>query len=181
MKIPKVKTKKIKDFLKKLLETLGVFAFFTFLVLLAFSLVLGAFIFYKYSFLVEKARIEDLEKPLQFKEKTYQKLLEVWQEREERFEEADFKQYSNPFQFTLKEKRLSEERTQELLAIPLIQELLNTTNLYEFYVAKGKELLLIEERAQIWEELDLGEANEYQGTYSQNIRLLKELKKELTE
>jgi len=75
---------------------------------------------------------------------------------------------------------LSEERTQELLSNPLIQELLKTTNLYEFYTTKGDKFLMIAERAQIWQELELGRAEDYEGTYSQNILFLSELKKELT-
>ena len=180
VKIPRLKIKETRQFLKKLPRTLGEKSFLTFLGLLLISLIFSGFIFYKYSFLAEKEKLEVLEKPLKFNEKVYQDVLKIWQEKEKKFEETNFKKYPDPFQPTLQEKRLSEERTQELLAIPLIQELLKATNLYEFYKTKGKELLLIEERALIWEELGLGQAKEYQGTYTQNIRLLEELKKELT-
>ena len=54
MKIPKIKTKKIKDSLKKLPRVLGENAFLAFLGLLVIALILGGLIFYKYSFLVEK-------------------------------------------------------------------------------------------------------------------------------
>ena len=181
MKIPKFKIKEIKQFLKKLPRTLGERSFLTFLGLLLIAIIFSGFIFYKYSPPTKiGGGLEALEKPLKFNERVYQEVLKIWQEKEKKFEETNFKKYPDPFQPTLAEKRLSEERTQELLAISFIQELLNTANLYEFYTAKGEELLLIEERAQIWEELGLGKAKEYQGTYSQNIRLLEELKKELT-
>lgn len=179
MRAPKLKFKKIINFFKNTPKILGTHAFLTFLGLLFFSLILNSLIFYKYIFLAEKGEPKIFEKPLEFKEKTYQEILKVWQEREKRFKEADFKKYPDPFR-PISQRRLSEERTQKLLSIPLVQELLKATNLYQFYKAKGEELLLIEERAQIWEELGLGSAKEYQGTYSQNIRLLEELKKELT-
>ena len=73
MKIPKIKTKKIKDSLKKLPRVLGENAFLAFLGLLVIALILGGLIFYKYSFLVEKeppTKIgEGVEKPLKFNEK----------------------------------------------------------------------------------------------------------------
>jgi len=97
MKIPKLKLKKIKDFLTKLPRTLGERAFLTFLGLLLIALIFGGLIFYKYSILVEKAEPEISEIPLKFKEKTYQDVLKIWQEKEKRFEEADLKEYPNPF------------------------------------------------------------------------------------
>jgi len=97
MKIPKLKLKKIKDFLKKLPRTLGERAFLTFLGLLLIALIFGGLVFYKYSILVEKAEPEISEIPLKFKEKTYQDVLKIWQEKEKRFEEADLKEYPNPF------------------------------------------------------------------------------------
>ena len=97
MKIPKLKLKKIKDFLTKLPRTFGERAFLTFLGLLLIALIFGGLIFYKYSILVEKAEPEISEIPLKFKEKTYQEVLKVWQEKEKRFEEANFKIYPDPF------------------------------------------------------------------------------------
>jgi len=180
MKIPKFKIKEIKQFLKKLPRTLGKRSFLTFLGLLLIALIFSGFIFYKYSFLAEKEKLEVLEKPLKFNEKVYQEVLKIWQEKEKKFEEANFKKYPNPFQPILEEKKLSKERTEELLSLPLIQELLKTSNLYQFYTTKGEKLFTIGERSQIWQELGLGQSEEYQGTYSQNIKLLEELKKELT-
>ena len=161
--------KKLKNILGKLPRALAEQAFLTILVLIFISLIWGGFLFYQYSILAQKAEPEITIEPTQFKENLYQKILEEWQNREERFQEAP------------NGKKLSAERTQELLSYPQIQELLNATNLYEFYTTKGEEFLPIKERAQIWQELELGSWEEYQGTYSQNIRLLRELKKELTE
>ena len=97
MKIPKFKTEKIKQFFKKLPRTLGEHSFLTFLGFLLIALILGGLIFYKYSFLVEKEKPEVLEKPLKFKEKTYEAVLETWQEKEKRFEEVNSKEYPGPF------------------------------------------------------------------------------------
>lgn len=97
MRIPKIKTKKIKDFLKKLPRILGEKAFLTYLILLFLALIFGGIIFYKYGILVKKTKIQIPEKPLQFKEKTYQEVLKIWQEKEKRFKETDRKEYPNPF------------------------------------------------------------------------------------
>lgn len=95
--IPKVKLKKVKDFLKKLPRILGEKAFLTFLGLFFLSLIFGAFIFYKYSILIKEIEPQITEKPLQFKEKTYQEVLKIWQEKEIKFRETDFKEYPDPF------------------------------------------------------------------------------------
>jgi len=97
LKLKKIKFKKAIEFFKKLPRTLGERAFLTFLGLLLIALIFGGLVFYKYSILVEKAEPEISEIPLKFKEKTYQDVLKIWQEKEKRFEEADLKEYPNPF------------------------------------------------------------------------------------
>lgn len=191
MKIPKLKFEKLTKFFKKLPRILGTHTFLTFLGLLVLALIFGSLIFYKYSFLAEKEKPEVFEKPLQFKEKTYQEVLKIWQKREERFEEADFKEYPDPFREikekppVMEEKKIEEEIIPEPISESLsqlkIKELQAATNLDEFYKIKGEKLPLIAERAKIWEEKGLGSASEYWGFYYQNIKLLEELKKELTE
>jgi len=93
----KIKTTKIKKFLKKLPRILGKHAFLTFLVLLFFGLIFGTSLFYKYNTLAQKIVPEITEKPLKFREKTYQEVLKVWEENEKKFEETDLKQYPDPF------------------------------------------------------------------------------------
>lgn len=176
-----IKLKKIKGFFKKFPRILGENAFLTILGVSLFSLILGILIFYQYSILAQKEKLEDIGKSFKFKEKTHQAILKTLEEREEIFEMIDLKQYPDPFRTKKEsEKKLSEERIQELLSRPLVQELLKASNLYEFYITRGEELFTIEERSQIWQELDLGQSEEYQGSYSQNIKLLIELKIELT-
>jgi len=97
MKIPKLKAKKITDFFRKLPRIAGEKSLLTFFILLFFALVVGCFVFYKYNSLVEKREREVSETPLKFQEKTYQDILKIWQEKEEKFEEADSKTYPDPF------------------------------------------------------------------------------------
>jgi len=97
MKPPKIKIKKIKGFLKRLLRTLGEKAFLSFLGLLLISLIFGGIIFYQYNILVKRTEVQIQEIPLQFQEKAYQNILKIWQEREERFNGTETKQYSDLF------------------------------------------------------------------------------------
>lgn len=98
IKLKKIQIKKIGGFLKKLPKILAERAFLTFLGLMILSLILGAFLFYKYSFLTKKIEPQITERPFKFKEKTYEDVLKIWQEREERFKKADLKECPNPFQ-----------------------------------------------------------------------------------
>ena len=190
VKIPKFKIKEIKQFLKKLPRTLGKRSFLTFLGLLLISLIFSGFIFYKYSFLAEKEKLEVLEKPLKFNEKVYQDVLKIWQEKEKKFGETNFKKYPDPFQgikIESSESTLTPEVEEEkpegglIPETPLtelgIKELQAATNLYEFYRIKGEKLPSIIERAKIWEEKGLGTEEEYIGFFYQNQKLLAELKK----
>jgi len=89
--------KGIKKFFKNLPRILGEKAFLTSLSLILFSLILGGILFYQYSILAKKAEPKTTEAPLYFQEKAYENILKIWQEREERFEAADTKEYSDPF------------------------------------------------------------------------------------
>jgi len=95
MKIPEFK--KIKEKLEKLPRILAERAFRTFFGLFILSLLFGGILFYKYNVLAKKLKPEITEKPLQFQEKNYEDVLKFWAEKEERFKEADSKQYPNPF------------------------------------------------------------------------------------
>ncbi len=59
-----------------------------------------------------------------------------------------------------------------------IEELLAQT-LFQFYEKKGMGMPQISERAQIWEDFQLGKAEEYKGLYEQNILLLRKLKEKM--
>ncbi len=95
----KLKLNKIKEFFKKLPRDLGEHSFLSFLGLLFLSLILAGFLYYKYDILVKKEEPEVLITPLKFKEDVFQEILKKWEEREKKFRDADFKEYSpNPFQ-----------------------------------------------------------------------------------
>ena len=97
MKFPKIKVKRIKEFLKRLFLTLGEKAFLTFLGLLLIALIFGAIIHYQYSALTKRVEVQIVGEPLQFQEKAYQNVLKIWQEREKKFEEADLEEHPDPF------------------------------------------------------------------------------------
>ena len=95
--IIKERINKTKKSLSKMPLIITTHAFWVCLILFILSLAIGANLFYKYSILAERVEPEELEQTVLFKERTYQKVLKAWQEREKRFQEADFKEYSNPF------------------------------------------------------------------------------------
>ena len=95
--IIKERIKKIRTSLSKIPLIITTRAFWACLILFIISLIVGANLFYKYSILAQRAEPESLEQMVFFKEKTYQQVLEIWQEREKRFQETDFKEYSDPF------------------------------------------------------------------------------------
>lgn len=94
---PKIETKKIKEFIKRLPKMLAENSFLTFLAFFLIGLIFGCLVFYKYGILIQKAKPEAIEEPLKFDEETYQDILKIWQEKEKKFKEVDFKEYPNPF------------------------------------------------------------------------------------
>jgi len=57
-------------------------------------------IFYQYSFLVEKKEPQIIERPIQFKEELYQKILKEWETRQKNFDQAEQKEYRDLFRIT---------------------------------------------------------------------------------
>lgn len=100
LKLPRIKLNKlagIKDFFKKLPRFLGANAFLVSLGLISLSLIIAGSIFYQYSFLVLQKEPGNPEKPLYFQEKVFQDILKIWDDRQRRFEETDFKEYPDLF------------------------------------------------------------------------------------
>jgi len=95
--IVKKRIDKIRKFLNKVPLAISMHAFWACLVLFILSSVIGANLFYKYSILAERAEPGSLEQVVFFKEKTCQQILKIWQERDKRFQEADLKEYPDPF------------------------------------------------------------------------------------
>lgn len=94
----KIKTKKAKKILGKLPWFLAEHAFLACLVLFFISLIFGALLFYKYNILAQRVKPGGLDQSFLLKENIYQEVLKVWQGEEEKFQEADFREYPNPFQ-----------------------------------------------------------------------------------
>lgn len=95
--IMKIGIKKFKKFLEKLSLSIAQHAFLSCLFLFLLSLISGGFLFYKYSISAQEVKPEALDKSVLLKEEAYQEVLEVWQEQERISQEADFKEYPNPF------------------------------------------------------------------------------------
>ena len=153
MKIPKLKLKKVTDFLKKLPRILGEHSSLTFFGFLLIALILGGFVFYQYSFLAEKEKPEAFQ-PLKFKEKTYEAILKTWQEKEKRLEETDFKEYPDPFLITKEETGEKEELSPPESGAEETQEI-SETECYD--ISKGETLWELAERylgsGERWREI----------------------------
>ena len=70
----------------------------TFFILLVSAVIFGGLIFYQYSFLAEKKEPQVIERPIQFKEELYQKILTEWEERQKKFDQVEQKEYRDLFQ-----------------------------------------------------------------------------------
>jgi len=97
MKI-KINISKLKRSLRKLPKMLAGKAFLLLLFAILFDILVGAFIFYQYSFLPQREEIQLVEKPLILREGLLSKILKELGERESRLKEASLKVYSDPFQ-----------------------------------------------------------------------------------
>ena len=96
-KIYLIKLKEIFKSSKKLPRILAERAFFTFLGSLVVALVLGALAFYQSGILTKDKITFSEDQTLQFKEKTYQIILDEWQLRDLKSLEAESKTYPDPF------------------------------------------------------------------------------------
>jgi len=88
---------KFKNFFEKLPRILAERAFLVCLFLFLLALALGAFLFYKYNFLVKKTGPEIIKSEFRFEENKYQGILKIWQEKEEKLNETSTSQYLDPF------------------------------------------------------------------------------------
>jgi hypothetical protein len=150
---------------------LGEKAFLTLLGLLIFSLAVGSAIFFKNDVLVKRIKIESVEKPTQFKEESYWSILDILIKREEKLEAVGSKTYSDPFSGEKKEVSIPVGET----ASSTLTQGGGANTLFEFYKANKSKLPPIEERAKVWEQMGFGKAEDYLGTFYQNIKLLQAL------
>lgn len=91
------KTKKGFAGAKRILWVIGKHAFITVLVLILLDVILGGLVFYKYMYLAQKKEIGVNNIPFQFKENVYQKVLDQWKERDQKFQEYIQEDYTSPF------------------------------------------------------------------------------------
>jgi len=98
MTLPKIKFDKFGKSLGRIPRILAEKTFLTFIAFLILALIISAFIFYKDVFLIKRKQPEISEKPLQFKQDVLERILKKWEIRQKKFEEANSKQYPNPFQ-----------------------------------------------------------------------------------
>ncbi len=96
-KLKKFNFKKLNTFLKKLPLILARNAFLTFLGLFLISLILGGIVFYSYYKSVKKPVSSIPGKQSLFKSQTYQEVLKIWEKKEERLKETEYKEYPNLF------------------------------------------------------------------------------------
>lgn len=110
MKIPKIKNliKKAKVFPKILAQK----AFLTFFVLLLFSLISSFLIYYKYLVLEAEKEPELSQKILEFNQKNYQRVLEILDEKEKKFNTIELENFRDPFGV------LSKTETSTIISLP---------------------------------------------------------------
>ena len=100
------KIQRLKEFLGKIFWKMGENPLSTFFIFLILALIFGGLIFYQYSLLAEKKEPQIIERPIQFKEELYQKILEEWEIRQKNFDQAEQKEHRDLFQISL--ERLTE-------------------------------------------------------------------------
>ena len=99
----KIKTDKLKKFFEKLPRSLAEQCFRSFLILVAFALIFGGVLFYKYSILIEKKEPEISKSPIQLKEQILNKVSDKWLEREIKFNGTETKNYPDLFKKNLRD------------------------------------------------------------------------------
>lgn len=153
---------------KRLKRTLNKTALMIFIVAVVCA-AFGAIISYKYIVFPIEGDFSHENGLIEIDTDTYRKVREVWDEREARLDRAEDRVFKDPL-FPVDTDPMEEDLSMEDL-----EDLLAQT-LFEFYEMRGEGMPPISERALIWEELGLGNAQEYRGIYSQNILLLGTLK-----
>ncbi|MBI2054266.1 MAG: hypothetical protein HYT36_02950 [Candidatus Staskawiczbacteria bacterium] len=113
--------------IKKIPWIFGLRAFWIILLLVFASSMFGLFLFYKYAVLVEREEITIAGGSLKFKNNIYQKVLEQWQLKEDKFMELKTEEYQNPFflkksdEKESKNQKESENKSDEKRGKPVIK------------------------------------------------------------
>lgn len=96
LKIKKINLQKTRRFLEKLPVKAANNIFRSFLVLLSLSLLLGAFVLWRFYFSSTKEEVAPSHS-FKFDDRSYQQVLTTWEEKEESLKETDSKQYPDLF------------------------------------------------------------------------------------
>lgn len=96
----KIYFKKLKNSAKNFPKALADKSFLSSIILIFLALVVGAILFYKYDVLVEKQEAQSSQTSLRIQQANYSFVMSEWQERQEKFDAADFKNWPDPFSFS---------------------------------------------------------------------------------
>lgn len=91
-----IKLNKLK-FLARIPWLIAENVFLGFLAALFLVFIIAALVFCQYSVKPGNFKAETFKKSFLIKEEAYQKILKIWQENEQKFQEAGFKEYLDPF------------------------------------------------------------------------------------
>jgi|GEM_PF-1802681 len=97
MKKPSINIPELKRVLAKLPEEILGRDSLLLALSIILSILVGLFVFYKYSFLPEEKEIKIIETPLAIKEEVLSQVLNALDQRKERFKQEELKNVSDPF------------------------------------------------------------------------------------
>lgn len=93
----KIKAKKVKKIFTKIPWLVAEHSFLACLLLFLLALLLGWFLVYKYIILIQETEFEEQDHSFLLKEDVYKEVLEKWKREEQKFNQADSKEFFNPF------------------------------------------------------------------------------------
>ncbi|MBU2545432.1 hypothetical protein KKC65_03225 [Patescibacteria group bacterium] len=96
-KIEKIEIKKTERFVRKAPLFIAKHIFEFSLIALFLSLAIGVIVFYKYNILDQRIDLNNLPQTCLLEENSYQRILDVWEENEQMFNQADSRDYRNIF------------------------------------------------------------------------------------
>ncbi len=155
------------------------------LIFISFSLLIsfgGAIIFFNYFVIGSQERVfsQDVETP-ELRRELFARIAEERIAKEEGVDSEKDEDIEDDQGQESKEIKTDEESNQQVdedISEEELEEVLADT-LFELYEFTDGELPSIAERAVVWEDLGLGDREEYRGTYSQNILFLERLIEEI--
>lgn len=93
----KIDFKKIQKKIEQIVGILAEKSFLTSICLMALAIFCAGILFYKYNILVNEAQISPSGQSLELESKSYQNMLDEWQARQTNFDNANLKNFLDPF------------------------------------------------------------------------------------